>query len=776
MSVKMTRYKHTEFNDEDTSSVGSIHLTEATSPAMHIRYHSVRTSTIWTNRSLLEKCLICLVFLLILIVIILAIVLSTEGDPSTRILHVQPHSKEEGPCLEESCIHAASSILHSIDQSIDPCDNFYAYSCNQWIKNNPIPDGKSMWGTFGKLEQQNQLVIKNVLEREISEFKSQAEIKAKLYYQSCVDEDEKMEQLGAKPMLDLLEKLGGWNVTKSNFNVSNWSLESTLKKVQNEYNMGGLFGWAVGEDDRKSTRHVIQIDQGGLGLPTRDNYLNKTAHQKVLDAYLDYMTKVVVLLGANESDAKIQMQAVIDFETELAKITIPSEERRDEESMYHNMTLKELQSKANFIDWRAHFDDAFRQAFIDNKSTSKKKIRNITDKEVVVVYAPKYLEDLTVLVKRYQNTTEGKIILNNYLIWQTVRSFTACLSKVFRDAYKGLRKALIGSDGGEEPWRYCVTDTNNAIGFAIGAMFVREAFNGKSKPEAEQMINEVRDAFKANLKHLDWMDEETRRLANEKADAITDMIGYPGYILDTKQLDEKYFELTIKNDTYFQNNIEINRYNLRKNLEKLDEPVNKTRWGMTPPTVNAYYTPTKNQIVFPAGILQLPFYDILNPKSLNFGGMGVVMGHEITHGFDDQGREYDKEGNLHQWWNNATISRFKKRTECFEKQYSNFSINGRNLNGKQTLGENIADNGGLKAAFHAFKNTKKSIDRDIFLLPGVWCTSATVETTNLQIEKDPHSPPEFRVIGSLSNFEEFAMEFNCARGTRMYPIDRCEVW
>lgn len=228
---------------------------------------------------------------------------------------------DEGPCLEESCIHAASSILHSIDQSIDPCDNFYAYSCNQWIKNNPIPDGKSMWGTFGKLEQQNQLVIKNVLERDIDEFKSKAEVKAKLYYQSCLDENEVMEKLGAKPMQELLIKIGGWNITKSNFNVSMWSLETTLKKVQNEYNMGGLFGWAVGEDDRKSTRHVIQIDQGGLGLPTRDNYLNKTAHQKVLDAYLDYMTKVAVLLGANETDAKYQMQGVIDFETELARIT-----------------------------------------------------------------------------------------------------------------------------------------------------------------------------------------------------------------------------------------------------------------------------------------------------------------------------------------------------------------------------------------------------------------------------------------------------------------------
>lgn len=214
-------------------------------------------------------------------------------------------------------------------------------------------------------------------------------------------------------------------------------------------------------------------------------------------------------------------------------------------------------------------------------------------------------------------------------MWQTVRSFTACLSKPFRDAYKGLRKALIGSDGGEEPWRYCVSDTNNAIGFAIGAMFVREVFNGHAKPQAEQMINSVRIAFKENLKNLEWMDPETRVLANEKADAISDMIGFPDYILNPQLLDERYKTLDIDPNNYFDNNVKLNVFNLKKNLEKLDQPVNKTKWGMTPPTVNAYYTPTKNQIVFPAGILQLPFYDISNPKSLNFGGMGVVMGHEV---------------------------------------------------------------------------------------------------------------------------------------------------
>lgn len=249
--------------------------------------------------------------------------------------------------------------------------------------------------------------------------------------------------------------------------------------------------------------------------------------------------------------------------------------------------------------------------------------------------------------------------------------FTSCLSKAFRDAYRGLRKALMGSEGGEEPqWRYCVQDTNSVLGFAVGAIFVKEVFHADSKVPAEDMISTIRAAFKKNFKNLEWMDEETRKAAIIKADAISDMIGYPDFIKDVDALDEYYENLQIRNDTYFQNNLNVYAYNLRRNLEKIKEPVNKTAWSMAPSVVNAYYTPTKNQMVFPAGILQSPFYDASNPPSLNYGGLGVVMGHELTHGFDDQGREFDKDGNLHHWWKNETIEQFKKRTKCIVEQYS----------------------------------------------------------------------------------------------------------
>ncbi|XP_043280867.1 endothelin-converting enzyme homolog isoform X1 [Venturia canescens] len=773
----MTRYKQAEFEDEDSSSIGSIVLNSEgiTTSGTHIRYHS--GTTLWRARSTLERCLLVTCIGLLLLILILGGLLHSKHrwEDAPRV-HVVP--KDGSPCLTEHCVTVAASIINGIDRTINPCDDFYEYACGGWIKKNPIPDGKSTWGTFTKLEQENQLVVKNVLEKPIEEMKSKAERKAKLYYLSCMDANETIEALGGQPLLDLLDNVGGWNIT-GKFNVSRWTLQRSMHVLQNVYNMGGLFSWAVNEDDRNSSIHIIQIDQGGLTLPTTDNYLNKTEHGKILVAYLDYMTKIGVLLGGEENETRRQMQAVIDFETRLAEITTPQEERRDEEKLYNRMSISDLQRLAPFMSWVEYFTNATR---LVNKK--------VNSKAMIVNFAPEYFEKLARVVQEYNKTDTGKTVLNNYLVWQTVRSLTAFLSKPFREAYKGLRKALIGSEGREEQWRYCVSDANNVMGFAIGAMFVREVFHGKSKTKAEEMINEVREAFTKNLKNLDWMDAETRMSANEKAIAITDMIGFPYFILNPNELDERYRELSIRQNEYFLNNIRVNKYTLKKNLEKLDQPVNKTTWIMSPPTVNAYYTPTKNQMVFPAGILQSPFYDMENPISLNFGGIGVVMGHELTHAFDDQGREYDLHGNLHQWWNNATIERFKNRTECIVDQYSDYEIQGRRVNGRQTLGENIADNGGLKAAYHAYLSMPKSYD-DQMPLPGlnlthrqlfflsfaqVWCSAVTSEAIGLQIEKDSHCPPKYRVIGPLSNLPEFATEFNCPKGSKMNPVQKCEVW
>ncbi|XP_064461108.1 endothelin-converting enzyme homolog isoform X2 [Ornithodoros turicata] len=816
----MPRYMRTEFDDEETSSASSVPvdasvtgsstlLTDAKAgrgppPApLGVRYSVSGASRhrrgFWQRLSPLERFLLVLVGLLAFVVFVLSIVVSVNtGTVRERIIESYkapveskyPAADDDAPlvvmcllyfseyCVTPACVTVASSILNAIDLEADPCEDFYQYSCGGWIKSNPLPDGKSIWGTFGKLWQENQLVMKNVLEDEKTDTKSEAERKARIYYHSCLDKNDTIEALGSQPIINVLNIVGGWNIS-GNYSMDDWDLEHALRLIHNVYSRSGLFSWAVGEDERNSSRHILQVDQGGLLLPSRDYYLNKSADDKVLTAYHLYMTTVGVLLGGDEASVKSQMEGVIEFEKALAKITIPAEERRDDEQLYHKMTIEQLQGIAPFINWTRYFDIAFSQI---NKT--------ISSKQEVVVYAPEYMSNMSSLVREYMSTENGKVVICNYLGWSLVHSMVSYLSEPFREASKVLRKALMGSDGSDTTWRYCVTDTNTVIGFALGAMFVREVFDGDSKPLAQNMIQEVKDAFKNNLPLLKWMDPETRELAKEKADAINNMIGFPDFITNPKKLDEKYKGLEFMENEYFENNIRVSQFLLRKNMLRLYRPTNKTEWEMTPTTVNAYYTPTKNQIVFPAGILQAPFYDPNYPKSLNFGAMGVVMGHELTHAFDDQGREYDKTGNLHQWWKNATIQSFQSRAQCFVDQYSNYSINNENLNGKQTLGENIADNGGLKAAFHAFEDWLQA-HPDELPLPGVnlthkqlfyvgfaqvWCSTETPEAIHLQILSDPHSPAKYRVVGTVSNSDEFAREFRCRKSRPMNPKKKCEVW
>ncbi|CAG7731662.1 unnamed protein product [Allacma fusca] len=739
----------------------------------HMKTHviPIQPAGIWQSRTFLEKLLLFFAFTL-LSILVLVTALAIQGWKASYIVQINHCNKET--CVSPTCVQAAASVLTSMNLSVDPCQDFYQYACGGWVESNPIPDGKSTWGTFQKLGQQNQLVMKAVLERP-NYAKCGAEEKAQKFYKSCMDGNDTLEKLGAGPLQDLLVKVGGWSVSSSNFSLSKWKFQTQLQVLHNDYNMGGFFTWAVGEDDRNSTRHIIQIDQGGLTLP-KDYYLNNT-YANVVEAYLNYMTQVGMLLGAgNETRTREMMKNVIEFETEIAKVTIASEDRRDDEKMYHAMNISSLQTLIAEVSWYEYFNNAFNRVN-----------HTLKNGDIVVVYAPEYLGNLSKILHNKKASDEGKRVLNNYMVWHTVKSMTCCLSKAFRDAEKILRKAILGTDGTEESWRTCVGDTNNNLGFALGAMFIREAFHTESRPMAQIMIEDIRKAFQENLNNLAWMDNETRKLASEKAAATTDMIGYPDFILKPDELEKKYANLDINETDYFGNVLRVSQFTLRKNLLKLDEPVNKTKWGMTPPTVNAYYTPTSNQMVIPAGILQQPFFDPKYPKSINYGAIGVVMGHELTHGFDDQGREYDKFGNLNQWWNNETINKFKKQAECIVNQYSSFKIDGETLNGKQTLGENIADNGGLKAAFHAYRNLQT---KDMYL-PGVnvshdqlffisfaqvWCSASLKESLVLQIQNDPHVPAPLRVQGPLSNLQEFSEAFKCPIKTPMNPPKKCTVW
>ncbi|XP_053420283.1 endothelin-converting enzyme 2 isoform X3 [Nycticebus coucang] len=672
-------------------------------------------------------------------------------------------------CLTEVCVRVAGKILESLDRGVSPCEDFYQFSCGGWIRRNPLPDGRSRWNTFNNLWDQNQAILKHLLENATFNSSSEAEQKTQRFYLSCL-QVERIEELGAQPLRDLINKIGGWNITGP------WDQDNfmeVLKAVAGTYRATPFFTVYISADSKSSNSNVIQVDQSGLFLPSRDYYLNRTANEKVLTAYLDYMEELGMLLGGRPASTREQMQQVLELEIQLANITVPQDQRRDEEKIYHKMSISELQALAPFMDWLEFL--SFLLSPLE-----------LGDSEPVVVYGTDYLQQVSELI----NHTEPSV-LNNYLIWNLVQKTTSSLDRRFESAQEKLLETLYGTKKSCMPrWQTCISNTDDALGFALGSLFVKATFDGQSKEIAEGMISEIRTAFEEALGQLVWMDEKTRQAAKEKADAIYDMIGFPDFILEPKELDDVYDGYEVSEDSFFQNMLNLYNFSAKVMADQLRKPPSRDQWSMTPQTVNAYYLPTKNEIVFPAGILQAPFYAHNHPKALNFGGIGVVMGHELTHAFDDQGREYDKEGNLRPWWQNESLAAFRNHTACMEEQYNQYQVNGERLNGRQTLGENIADNGGLKAAYNAYNGWLRKhgeeqrlpavglTNHQLFFVgfAQVWCSVRTPESSHEGLVTDPHSPARFRVLGTLSNSRDFLQHFGCPVGSPMNPGQLCEVW
>uniref|UniRef100_A0A4W2DV43 Endothelin-converting enzyme 1 n=1 Tax=Bos indicus x Bos taurus TaxID=30522 RepID=A0A4W2DV43_BOBOX len=707
-ALGMSTYKRATLDEEDL--VDSLSESDVYPNHLQVNFRGPRNGQrCWAARTPVEKRLVVLVALLAAALV-----------ACLAVLGIQYQTRTPSVCLSEACISVTSSILSSMDPTVDPCQDFFTYACGGWIKSNPVPDGHSRWGTFSNLWEHNQAIIKHLLENSTASV-SEAERKAQVYYRACMNET-RIEELKAKPLMELIEK----------------------------------------------------VDQSGLGLPSRDYYLNKTENEKVLTGYLNYMVQLGKLLGGGAEDTiRPQMQQILDFETALANITIPQEKRRDEELIYHKVTAAELQTLAPAINWLPFLNTIFYPV-------------EINESEPIVIYDKEYLSKVSTLI----NSTD-KCLLNNYMIWNLVRKTSSFLDQRFQDADEKFMEVMYGTKKTCLPrWKFCVSDTENTLGFALGPMFVKATFAEDSKNIASEIILEIKKAFEESLSTLKWMDEDTRKSAKEKADAIYNMIGYPNFIMDPKELDKVFNDYTAVPDLYFENAMRFFNFSWRVTADQLRKAPNRDQWSMTPPMVNAYYSPTKNEIVFPAGILQAPFYTRSSPNALNFGGIGVVVGHELTHAFDDQGREYDKDGNLRPWWKNSSVEAFKQQTACMVEQYGNYSVNGEPVNGRHTLGENIADNGGLKAAYRAYQNWVKKngaeqtlptlglTNNQLFFLSfaQVWCSVRTPESSHEGLITDPHSPSRFRVIGSISNSKEFSEHFHCPPGSPMNPHHKCEVW
>uniref|UniRef100_A0A673Y976 endothelin-converting enzyme 1 n=1 Tax=Salmo trutta TaxID=8032 RepID=A0A673Y976_SALTR len=700
--------------------------------------------------------------------VLLSSVLALFGCTVTLGMRYNKGERPVSLCLTKACFTVASKIVKALDRSADPCQDFYQYACGGWVRKNPLPDGRSRWSTFNSVWNQNQAVLKNLLENVTFNSSSEAERKTQFYYLSCLNEQH-IEELGATPLIDLITKTGGWSITgpweKDNF-------MEVLKTVSGPYRAQPFFTVRVSVDPKNSNSNVIQVDQSGLFLPPRD-YDGNTANEKVSKAYLDYMVELGLLLGGDKNSTQSQMQQILDFETTLANITMSQDKCCDKEKIYHKITIAELQLLAPAVDW------------LDYLSLVLSPL-DLNDTEPVVLYAKEFLQQVSDLINKTDRS-----LLNNYMIWNLVQKGVSSLDQRFENAQDKLLESLYGTKKSRTPrWQTCIGNTDDTLGFALGALFVKATFDKHSKKIVSLiggMINEIRTAFKDALDHIKWMDKQTRMAAKDKADTIYNMIGFPDFILDPKELDDIYYWVK---DNFFQNTLNFYNFSARVMADHLRKPPNSDQWSMTPPTVNAYYMPNKNGIVFPAGILQAPFYAQHHPKALNFGGIGVVMGHELTHAFGVQGREYDKDGNLRPWWQNSSVDAFKNRTECMVEQYNGFTINGTHINGKQTLEENIADNAGLKAAYNAYQawvqengEEKRlpavNLTNDQLFFVGfaqVWCSVRTPESAHRGLMTDHHSPPKYRVIGTLSNSPAFAEHFQCPTGSPMNSGHRCTVW
>uniref|UniRef100_A0A7N8YEZ4 Neprilysin n=1 Tax=Mastacembelus armatus TaxID=205130 RepID=A0A7N8YEZ4_9TELE len=643
-----------------------------------------------------------------------------------------------------------------MDATIDPCEDFFQFACGGWLKKHVIPETSSVYTTFDILRDELEIILKGVLEKTV-EGEATALTKAKTLYKSCINES-LIELRGGFPLLDILPDVFEWPMAVDDWEISygkKWRLEDVLSKLNVRYGTEPFIHFFVGTDDRKSNSHVIHV---GLLL--------------------------------------------------FITVSLP------------NVSFSFLSVLSEVFDW-----SYFTAKIMDSVNLT------VTDTEKVVNYAPNYFRRLKLVLARYTKrsvcvcscliaclsvcvcaaqslqiycsfVSVRKCLnlfplfhrdLQNYIAWRFAMSMVMGLSRPYRDTGKAFRKAMFGTSSESAVWRQCTHYVNNNMKSAMGRLYVEEAFSEKSKETMLEMIKEIQDVFISTLDELPWMDAETKKAAEEKALAILKLIGYPDYIMDDEYLNDEYKDLSFSEEEYFENNIQNLEHLQKKRLKKLRVRVNKEEWISGAAVVNAFYSSTKNRIVFPAGILRPPFFSKGQAKSLNYGGIGMVIGHEITHGFDDNGRIYNKDGDLQDWWTLDSSRRFLELSKCIVEQYSNFSwdlANGYHLNGNNTLGENIADNGGIRQAYKAYKNYVKkhgeepplpgidlSHDQIFFLnFAQVWCGKYRPEQAVNSVKVNVHSPGKFRVLGTLQNFPEFAKAFNCNKSSYMVPDHICRVW
>ncbi len=643
----------------------------------------------------------------------------------------------------------------NLDTAVKPCEDFYSFANGGWLKSHAIPSDKARYGAFEEVSERNRAILQQILTETSAKTawaKGSVQQKVGDFYASGMDEAT-IDKRGLTPLKPVLATIEGLQDVKH--------LPTLLAKLHNQ-GLGGGFGFYVGQDAKESTRYLGSLSQGGTGLPDRDYYLKDDARSRDIRAkYELHIAKMFVMVGDSPALAAARARVVVDFETRLAQVQWTRVEMRDPQKRYNKRTLAKLVAEAPGFDWQGYF-----------------KARGVDIKELNLSQ-PSYFQAFGKLTSEVPATQ-----WRTYLRWHALSACANLLPKAFgEEAFAFHGKVLEGTPEREPRAKRIEAATNGSLGEALGQLYVKVAFPPEAKAKVLAMIENMRIALRERITNLDWMGAETKAQAIVKLNAFGVKVGYPD--------KWKTYGFDVKRDDYFGNVRRASAFRIQENLAKLGKPIDRTEWGMTPATVNAYYSPSMNEIVFPAGILQPPFFDPKADDAVNYGSIGFVIGHELTHGFDDSGSQFNAEGNLKNWWQEADKKAYQSRTDLVVQQYDAYEpIKGEHVNGKLTLGENIADIGGLKIAFAAYQNSLKGktvpapIDgftgpQRFFLgAATVWRNHIREAALSLRLKTDPHSPGRQRVNGPLSNLPEFYEAFSCTDGQPMKRDEkvRPSIW
>ncbi len=644
--------------------------------------------------------------------------------------------------------------LKNFDTSVKPQDDFNLYANGGWMKANPIPAEQTSWGAFNEIDERNKANLHLILDR-VSAKTSGATAIEKIvgdFYATGMDEAA-IEAAGVKPLEADLARIAG---LKTIADVQAEIARFHRRAIRVPFIMES-------EPDPKNSSMVIAgLGQGGLGLPERDYYFrDDEKSRKLREQYLTHVRTLLILAGEDKDAAQVSAAAVLALETKLAKGSKKRVELRDPVANYNRMTEAELQKLTPNFNWRTYFTAV-----------------GLTTPGDLDIGQPEYFKTFDA-----ELATTSVADWRAYLRWHLVHSAASYLGKAFvEENFAFYGKAMTGQEKLRERWKRVLQRVDGSVGEALGQLYTAEYFPAESKAQMLKLVGNLQAALRERIKGLAWMDEPTRAQAIKKLDAFTVKIGYPDKWID-------YSSAGIARDSFVLNVWRAAEFNFKRDLAKVGKPVDRADWGMTPPTVNAYYNPQYNEIVFPAGILQPPFFDPKADDAVNYGGIGAVIGHEMTHGFDDQGRQFDAVGNLTDWWTAECTKRFNERAAGIVKQFDAYvALDDLHINGSLTQGENIADLGGLIISYAALQNALKEkpapakIDgftpaqRFFLSWATVWRTNQRPETTRMYVQTDPHSPAKFRVIGPLSNLDEFAKAFDIPDGAPMRRPERITIW